>query len=130
MPRAIEKVQAEFRQRARKRVVEAPEWGLQIHVWPATLEVMHELESAGESSAQVLAATLIHRACDEHGNPLFNKAEIDVLMKQAWLDTVTRIAGEINADINHTLQEDVPDLGEGSAETIQTSGSNSGSLGS
>lgn len=127
MARAIEKVQAEFAKKSRTRQVEVPEWDLTIHVRPATLETMHQVAGDSEaSSAEICAKTLIHRALDEHGQPMFSQAEIDVLMNQSWLSTVTRVVGEINADLTDAMaQEDVQELGEDSGATTQSSGSSS-----
>lgn len=125
MARAIQKIQDEYKKKASIREIEVPEWDLKIYVAPATLETMHQIIGNGEkTSAEIIAQTLIHRARDAEGNPLFTRAEVDMLMARSWLPTITRVAARINNDLDFDAPED-SSPGEGFAGTPQSSTSSS-----
>lgn len=76
-----------------------------IFVRPATLKVRNELMQYAEDGKmlELLVATIVVRSVDEDGKKLFTNADKKCFMEDLDADFVTKLATEINEDLN---QED------------------------
>lgn len=96
---------------AEVRIIEVPEWGtdgepLRIWVRPATLAVRDKIYQAiKDGSLQGLATTLVVRARDEDGKPLFSQMDMRDLLNEVDPDVLARIVEEMNEDLNLTAEE-------------------------
>jgi len=105
MSQVLERAKASFRARLSEvRCIEVPEWGdesgpLRIYVRPATLkerDAIYRHVSAG--SLEALVETLIQRARDEEGKPIFRPVDRLELMRHVDPDVIARVVAEINGD--------------------------------
>lgn len=103
---AIDRVKSHWSERLTEvREIKVPEWGdadgpLIIHVKPTNMAQRSRLfKLAQEGSLMAVAETLILRARDKDGLPIFTGKDAETLMKEADPDVVTRVAGEINGDM-------------------------------
>ena len=89
--------------------IKVPEWGVDVYYKPSAnfsqQAQIIELHQAGKS-VEALVMTLILRALDEDGKPLFSKANKAELMKSVDPDIIVRIVDEINhseVDVDEAL---------------------------
>ena len=84
------------------RVIEVPEWDMQLHIFPMTLAQLSAIESKSDVIDKALEI-LRQRACDENGNKLFDDADI-----AAWrnfgvgeygLEFINKISEQMNSDL-------------------------------
>lgn len=83
--------------------IKVPEWDVDVYYKPSANFTQQaqviELHQAGKS-VEALVMTLILRALDADGKPLFNKANKAELMRSVDPDVIVRIVDEIN---NHEV---------------------------
>lgn len=112
---------AHFREQMRNvRLVEVPEMGLvgekAIHVYPSTLLEMQEINRKGGqfgNDVAVLAQTIITRARNKQGRPIFTAADFQRFMREVSPQLIARIVADINdeprpADLVEEEGEDKP----------------------
>lgn len=87
------------------REIEVPEWGdesgpLVIHVRPTNMAQRSKLfKLAKEDELATAAETLVLRARDKDGAPLFSPKDAETLMTSCDPDVLVRVAMAINTDI-------------------------------
>lgn len=97
------------------RQIAVPEWGdddgpLLIFVKPTNLAQRGKLfKLANNDSLDAVAETLILRARKEDGTSIFAPADREALMTSCDPDVLTRVASEINSDINAASQDELED---------------------
>lgn len=99
---AIDQLKAHFSAQS-VRVIEVPEWGdgsgqpLLIYAKPLTLADKQRLRRVAQDGGdiEVLAYTLIYKATDAEGKPLFTVADKHALMHQVDPDVLARVAAQI-----------------------------------
>ena len=103
MSEILEKAKAQFRERLSGDLssVEVPEWETTVYFKPSMnlrqQEKVLALSSQGKA-AEAIAMTMILRALDEDGKPLFKTVELGEIMRGVDPDVVARIVSEMNAD--------------------------------
>jgi hypothetical protein len=79
--------------------LEVPEWKCTVYYKPqANFHQQHKvikLHTEGKL-AEALIETLIIRACDKDGKPMFKSADRDILMRQVDPDVIVRVVTAIN----------------------------------
>ena len=91
------RITAHWRQRARLRPIQVPEWGMTVHVRPPNMAELAEIgrvsEEEGEHAAAIRAIVLLAR--DEHGRPIFQRGHEAELMREADPQVILRLSAEI-----------------------------------
>jgi hypothetical protein len=84
------------------RVIEVPEWDMQLHIFPMTLAQLSAIESKTDVIDKALEI-LKQRACDENGNKLFDDADIAALRNfgvgEYGLEFINKISEQMNSDL-------------------------------
>jgi len=99
MGRLAGKVEAAF---ARKRVhkVEVPEWELALHVFPITIGQLAAINAEADPYRRIVRS-LIVRAKDDQGRPLFDEDDFDKLVSHGveayGPEVVARVVREMQA---------------------------------
>ena len=112
MSRAIESAMAHFKEvlaQGLKGPIKVPEWNLDVYYKPATTfhqeSKIVELTSQGKT-VEALVESLIMRALDADGKPLFAKADKPELMRGVDPNIIMRLMAEINDPDSNTKVED------------------------
>ncbi len=103
MSKFAEKIKAHYAS-AEMGTVDVPEWGVVIHVRPATI---------GQSSAIIGEDDQFRQACkliqvrskDAEGKPMFDQSDFEAMVKYGDTSLINRIVGEI-VDIGDVDEED------------------------
>jgi len=110
---AIDRVKAHWSELiTQRREITVPEWGdaggpLVIHVRPTNMAQRSKLMKLGQANDLAFCAeTLILRARDADGAPLFTPKDADTLMTSCDPDVLVRVAGEINEDLQDLANDD------------------------
>lgn len=109
-PSAIDKATSHYKSKlsGEMKKIHVPEWELDIYYRPLTnlrqeAEIV-ELTKQGKS-VEALVVSIINKACDEEGNPLFVKADRAALMNQADPTVVLNVATKLNGGELPTVEE-------------------------
>lgn len=111
---ALERAEAHFRAQLAEEPssIEVPEWGepgspLVIYWRPVNLQTKDRIfQKAAQGSLESLVTTLILRARDVDGAPLFREADRLRLMKHVDPDVIARIVTAMNA-VQFTVEDAV-----------------------
>lgn len=106
MSEVLERAKGHFKERlsAPMRYVECAEWAeddepLKIYYKPSTLEQRDRIyKHLNAGTLKFIVQTLIERALDENGKPMFKRVEMNILMKQVDPNVVEYIINEIAND--------------------------------
>lgn len=106
----MEKITAHFRNKiaGSQKSIDVPEWDLTIYYKTTnTLEAegrLVELAQKGKT-IEALVETLITKAMDENGKPLFNKMDKITFMHEVDPSVLIRVVGEMNsANLDSNLE--------------------------
>ena len=103
---------------AEQRVIEVEEWGedgnpLLIYVKPANLVVRDKIyKYAAQGSLEALVESIILRAVDADGLPIFAKKDKNALMTSVDPDVIARISSEISLDLDIDGEDPVVEAGK------------------
>ena len=99
MGRLVSKIEAAF---ARKRVqqVKVPEWDLVLYVFPITIGQLATINAEADPYRRIVRS-LVVRAKDQEGRPLFDEDDFDKLVSHGveafGPDVVARVVREMQA---------------------------------
>jgi hypothetical protein len=109
-PLAIEKATTHYKSKlsGEMKKLHVSEWDLDIYYRPLTnlrqeAEIV-ELTKAGKS-VEALVVSIINKAMDEDGNPLFQRADRTALMNQADPTVVLTVATQLNGGELPSVEE-------------------------
>ncbi|OGR93707.1 MAG: hypothetical protein A2V88_00680 [Elusimicrobia bacterium RBG_16_66_12] len=104
----MERIIEHYRQvRGVRGEIDVPEWGLTIWVKPMNLLEKEQLREFG-SGPRLLAAYVVHRSLDEHGELIFAPAQLQEFMTRADAAVIGRIVEAMNVfDARTPSAEDV-----------------------
>jgi len=98
------KINQSFKER-KFRLVEVPEWGVTIHVFPLTLGQLSRINEETEPMKRLVRVLFI-RSRDAEGQPLFDQADIESLLAEGvgdyGPDVVMRVVSQLG-------DEEIPD---------------------
>jgi len=123
MNSAIERAMAHYAPKLDDvRAIEVPEWGVTIYVKPANLAVRDKLYQASiKHGLSALADTLILRALNEDGMRVFKPVDRVHLLNEVDPDVLTRVASEINDDLDGLTDEAITEEAGNSEATATDS---------
>ena len=99
MSEILEKAKGHFKERlsAGMGTVEVPEWGTTIHFRPLNLKERDRIHQfAAKDSLEALVETLIVRALDADGKPIFKSVHRTELMREVDPEIIARVCEEMN----------------------------------
>ena len=92
---AIDRVTAHFSKIGTRKIV-VPEWeGLEIHYTPITVGERKAIYARGEDAESIMVNTIIEKAKDADGKPLFVLEDSARLFQKADATIIQRIASEM-----------------------------------
>ncbi|MFQ5510130.1 MAG: hypothetical protein ACE5FN_12480 [Leptospirillia bacterium] len=99
MSEILEKAKGHFKERlsAGLGAIEVPEWGTTIHFRPLNLRERDRIHRfAAKDSLEALVETLIVRALDADGKPIFKSVHRTELMREVDPEVIARVCEEMN----------------------------------
>ncbi|MDH5528324.1 MAG: hypothetical protein OEY97_13620 [Nitrospirota bacterium] len=108
MSEILEKAKGHFKERLAAGLgsIEVPEWGTTIHFRPLNLRERDRIHRfAAKDSLEALVETLIVRALDGDGKPLFKSVHRTEFMREVDPEIIGRVCEEMNRAERQSLED-------------------------